>query len=465
MLALNLALGCALHTPSARIATKSPVRSSYDSGVRLSPPRDLIGLIVQPLPPPGFAWADNAWTADAWEGKVVPTQIAPAAKKSTAPAKAMTAPAPAKASTAPAPVASPAPVEEPHDGDAVAAPLDIGALLIKDRLGEGTQSEVLLGELPGGVGEVAVKIGLKHYAIDCEAMVLSAMSGVPGFPKMLHHEPENPLAKGGFMVVELLGPSLEEAWHQRSSTSSAPAPLSGQTFLRVGREILRLLRQLHLAGFVHNDVKPANVLLGAGATSQRARLHLIDFGLCTRAEGFGASGDADDAEAASQDQDALARAAAARVPPFGTAMYASVAADDLLRPMRPADDIESLAYTLAFLAGGSLPWKGKSDEIVGSMKLELLSCSSGTSTLLTDGLPCDTAAAALDALWAQVVRSQDAADAEAGASVDYEACLAALGGASFAADEADADALSDLCFSARGGGEPSEVDAEVALVR
>ena len=40
--------------------------------------------------------------------------------------------------------------------------------------------------------------------------------------------------------------------------------------------------------------------------------------------------------------------------------------------MRPADDIESLAYVLAFLAGGSLPWAGKPPTHVLSMKRELL---------------------------------------------------------------------------------------------
>jgi len=37
--------------------------------------------------------------------------------------------------------------------------------------------------------------------------------------------------------------------------------------------------------FVHNDLKPANVLLGSGAELQPKPLHLIDFGSCTRANG------------------------------------------------------------------------------------------------------------------------------------------------------------------------------------
>ena len=36
---------------------------------------------------------------------------------------------------------------------------------------------------------------------------------------------------------------------------------------------------------MHNDLKPANVLLGSGAELQPKPLHLIDFGSCTRVNG------------------------------------------------------------------------------------------------------------------------------------------------------------------------------------
>jgi len=259
---------------------------------------------------------------------------------------------------------------------------------------------------------------------------------VPGFPVMLHHEAESPMSPGGFLVVDLLGPSLKDLWLSQNRRTG----LSGQMLLRVGREVLRLLRALHLAGFVHNDVKPANVLLGAGSTLQPTGLHLIDFGSCTQDANHAGDGAVMEPLACG---------------PIGTALFASIAADGCDRPTCPADDIESLAYNLAYLARGSLPWEGKPDALALSLKRELLA-SNRASAELTDDLQCATAAAALQALWTEVRRCN-------GGDVDYDACLAALGGGSWNAEEAEADAFSEFSFMAALGGGSSEV-AEEALV-
>jgi len=317
--------------------------------------------------------------------------------------------------------------------------VNLDDLIIHGKLGVGTQGVVLLGKFPGDIGLVAVKRGLKVNAIAREAAVLSFMSGVPGFPTVVHHEPVGPHAPGGLLITELLGPSLDQLLKNRSSEQQRY--LSGEMLLRVGRGILRRLRQLHLAGFVHNDIKPSNVLLGARSSSQPAQLHLIDFGSVTRAVDFPAL-------------ENLPHVAPGAI---GTVLFASVAADDgCNRPLRPADDIEGLVYVLSYLATGTLPWDGKKPEALATgIKANLLANSTSAAELTGD-LECAETAAALDELWAQVRRCH-ADDSPTVDEVDYNACLAALGGKSFEEDaEAEAaDALSEFSIMAALGGKPT----------
>jgi len=374
------------------------VQSWYDSGVRLSPPvtswYDAGVRLEAPLESPA--------------GVVVPTR----------------APSPPLAAEV-VPARSPAP------------PFAIEQLIIKERLGKGTQSEVLLGVTP--TGSVAVKIGLKAFAIAREASVLSVMSGVAGFPTMLYYEPDGPRSPGGFLVVSLLGPSLDDLLRTRQSQSQSQLTrLSGPTLLRVARCMLRLIRRLHVAGYVHNDIKPANILLGAGSSMQPTQLHLIDFGSCTNISSSTL------AQRLVNENDAQAYG------PVGTATYASVAADANVRTMRPADDLESLVYTLCDLASGSLPWKGQPDAVKVAMKHENLARG---GTELFEGIEDAAASVALQAMWAEVRRCQGADSSEGaagGTAVDYEACMVALGGNSIDSDP-PADAISELAFMAALG--------------
>jgi hypothetical protein len=97
---------------------------------------------------------------------------------------------------------------------------------------------------------------------------------------------------------------------------------------------------------------------------------------------------------------------------------------------REVDDIEALAYTLAYVAAGSLPWQDAPPETAVVWKQRLMTegwdatfaVSSVADTLSCAGdAPSAKVAEALRALWAQVLACQGP-----GTSVDYEACLAAL---------------------------------------
>ena len=425
-------------------------------------PSSTSSVWVEALPPAGFIWADESvYSTRVAESTVVSE---PAAKTmarvlaENSPLDIVSKPATASkpaVSNKPAQVQSwydtgvrlSSPVTSWYDSgvrletpspsraDPLRSGINIDDLMIEKVIGKGTQSEVLLGVLPG-IGQVAVKVGIKKNAIAREAPVLSAMSGFPCFPTVHHHEPHGELAAGGFLIVDVLGLSLEDLWQSASRSKC----VDGQTFLRLGRGILRPLRQLHLEGFVHNDLKPANLLLGPGSNAQPTRLHLIDFGSCTQTEGH-------------------VRANGEVLPPsrgaIGTLSFASLAADGPReRPMCPADDIEGLVFTLAYLARGSLPWQGKPD-LAATWKPGLLE-TIDAATELTADIQCATTAAALEALLAELRRCH----ADGSNLLSYDACLAALGGETWSEAEAEADALSELSLMAALGSGSSEVEAE-----
>ena len=113
----------------------------------------------------------------------------------------------------------------------------------------------------------------------------------------------------------------------------------------LGRRVLLVLKAFHLAGYVHRDVKPQNILIlpaeGRGFASMSIKL--IDFGLVTK-------------------WDPKSKVVAKRALTCGTARFSSWR-QQLGYTAHPHDDLESLVYTMVFLLGGKLPWSSAwSDE-------------------------------------------------------------------------------------------------------
>ena len=72
------------------------------------------------------------------------------------------------------------------------------------------------------------------------------------------------------------GPSLAER--------IADGPVPADVVRRIGAELAAALAHVHASGIVHRDVKPANVLLGDGATAR-----LADFGIAREVDDAGAT--------------------------------------------------------------------------------------------------------------------------------------------------------------------------------
>lgn len=219
---------------------------------------------------------------------------------------------------------------------------------VDKRLGKGGFGQVYIGRRvsapytstkkgPGAL-EVALKFERKNgkgcsNSPPCEWQVYNKLSGSYGIPRV-HYKGSQ--GEYYIMVMDMLGPSLWDAWKDKSQ------PVSIEMVACIAVEAISILKNIHCKGYVHGDVKPENFLLGPPGTPDEKKLFLADLGLATKW----------------QDSKGLHVGYDQRPDVFrGTVRYASVHAH-LGRISSRRDDLESLAYTLIFLIRGSLPWQG-----------------------------------------------------------------------------------------------------------
>lgn len=279
-------------------------------------------------------------------------------------------------------------------------------------LGSGNFGNVLLGRDQNG-GLVAVKVtfdasnrnSAKSQAfptnarspssLQTEALVLQELTRRRelGFPRFLYFGRQELTLEGSrndadILVMGLLGPSIDDLWFP----TNAGTQFSAGCVHQMAVQMLERLQRLHAAGWVHNDVKPANFLMGLPAPgndisenlSSTRRINLVDMGLCTRIE---------------------PTASKLPHPAFGTLLFASRTAHRGM-PTMPEDDVESLCYCLAYLLTGKLPWSGAEDEMAVVAEKDMVASSNGDHLFV--GLQAeDEAASALASSIALLWRTQE----------------------------------------------------------
>ena len=93
----------------------------------------------------------------------------------------------------------------------------------------------------------------------------------PGFPRLLSFKEGLESAE---IIMSALGPNIRTLVRKcPNSNFSAP------TCFLIVMQLITRLRTLHRMGYVHNDIKLENIVVGHHDSD---RLYLIDFGLSTR---------------------------------------------------------------------------------------------------------------------------------------------------------------------------------------
>eukprot|EP01041_Mallomonas_annulata_P001280 gene1280-2468_t len=147
-------------------------------------------------------------------------------------------------------------------------------------LGSGGFGKVLFGHCIQTGKETAIKVAsVDDFAgLWKEYLVLQRLNE-PGFPKVFYFGKQEILGMGPHvvMVMDVLGPSLEKLLF---ATMLGVKGFSSNTVLRIALQLLCRLESLSIFNIVHGDIQPGNFLMGKDDIDKDT-VHLIDFGLCT----------------------------------------------------------------------------------------------------------------------------------------------------------------------------------------
>merc|ERR1712223_282974 len=208
------------------------------------------------------------------------------------------------------------------------------------KIGSGNFGEIRIGKNLNNNEKVAVKLepieDPMKPKLYLEYEFYKMLGNHEGIPETYIFDSFND-NKYNALVMELLGPSLEDLKNSHNGTFSL------KTIILIAVQVIHILEYIHSKNLIHRDIKPENFLLGQTSTKKENVIHVVDFGL---------SKEFVDKE---NGKHIPYKEYKGMIGP-GTPSFMSINAH-LGKEQSRRDDLESLGYMLLYFLRGDLPWQ------------------------------------------------------------------------------------------------------------
>ncbi|CAJ0595818.1 unnamed protein product [Cylicocyclus nassatus] len=176
---------------------------------------------------------------------------------------------------------------------------------------------------------------VKKQILRHEARVLEGMRKINSVHFISYEDRGKISGRFMFVVIRLVGKNL---WDLRMENPDRRFSMA--TSIRAAEQTLSGIRDLHICGYLHRDIKPPNFAIGREEDGNPHTIYILDFGLCRKYR------------TEEKDLRYMREKAAFR----GTTRYASIGALEMKDQCRK-DDVEAWWYMVLEWMIGQLPWK------------------------------------------------------------------------------------------------------------